>query len=1268
MKRIPKSFPFLLIAIVLSFTMIIALFNIIKPVQADISATYHVAKTGDGSDGLTWATAFSDLQDALAVAVSGDEIWVAAGVYTPGTSRDDSFQLINGVDIYGGFVTTETLLSQRDWETNLTILSGDIDGDDETNSSGVVTDPTGIHGDNSEHVVVGSQVFSDTVLDGFSITAGQAGGIFSFEHNGGGMYNFHGSPTLNNINFIGNTAIMTITENKINETSTPSEGKILSVVSGYYWGGGGMYNTGCSPILNNVKFLNNSTDGLGGGMLNWQVSSPSLTNVTFSGNRANYGGGIYNFNSSNPKLTNVTFSGNWSTFSGGGMENYAYSSPILMNVSFSGNSAGSRGGGMYNKDYSNPSLINVTISGNLADEGGGIYNSLYSNPSIFNSILWENEGSSGDGSIIDNVSNITSVITLTHSLLQGSGGSDDWIDSDSYVDGGNNLDEDPLFKIPVDPTGAPTTAGDLRLGSGSPAINTGDNQYVVDIPYDLDGRLRIINDVVDMGAYEYVYIIRVAKTGNGYDGLSWTNAFTNIQDALAVIPAGGEIWIAKGVYTPGLSVDDTFQLLDEVGLYGGFAATENVLPQRDWVDNLTVLSGDISGDDITDPNGVVTDTVNLIGDNSCHVITAIGIDDSAVLDGFTVSGGQAGVHLYPCPVMSGAGMYNDSSSPIVKNVNFAGNAGGTAGGGMANENGSDPLLNNVAFFGNSASTNGGAMWNHQSSPMLINVDFTGNDTSYHGGGISNYESSPILVGVTFSDNFSAGHGGGMWNELNSNPIFTDVIFIGNTAIDSGGGLVNYNNCSSELTNVIFSSNSAENSGGGMWNYDNSTSILRDVTFSGNSAEYGGGMSSDHSSNTTLISATFSENSATGYGGGMYNYWYSDSSLTDVTFTNNSATEFGGGMSNDWYSNPSLTHVTFTGNSAVNGGGGMYNADSDPILTDVTFSGNWADEGGGILNGANNSYLTNVSFSENAAAVNGGGMANWSGNQTLISVTLSGNTADTNGGGIYNAQVLSTYTEVIFTRNSALIDGGGMYNEDTIMTMTNLTISGNWADGYGGGMYNENVKLILLNTIFIENTAGIAGAMNNNISNPTITNAIFSNNSADDKGGGMYNYWSFPILTNVIFSGNSAEFGGGMFNDDISDPKVRNSILWDNQDSTGTGTISATITNDRDSTVYLTYSVVQGSGGSDNWIGGSYTDGGGNIDEDPMFITPPSITRFSPIFNYLLAPGSPAIDAGDNQYVEGIPFDMAGNRRIINGIVDMSAYESFIYLFMPLMVR
>ncbi|NJO07962.1 MAG: hypothetical protein HC876_21950, partial [Chloroflexaceae bacterium] len=180
------------------------------PVQAQVGTIYYVDKDrpDDSGDGLTWATAKRNLQTALALASAGAEIWVADGTYYPdeGTgqtndNRASTFTLKDGVAIYGGFAGTETLLSERDVAANVAILSGDLQQNDTPNF--------GNNADNALHVVTGSGTDSTAVLDGFTITAGNAddgGGIACPNDCGSGVSNDSGSPTLTNLTITGNFA------------------------------------------------------------------------------------------------------------------------------------------------------------------------------------------------------------------------------------------------------------------------------------------------------------------------------------------------------------------------------------------------------------------------------------------------------------------------------------------------------------------------------------------------------------------------------------------------------------------------------------------------------------------------------------------------------------------------------------------------------------------------------------------------------------------------------------------------------------------------------------------------------------------------------------------------------------------------------------------------------------------------------------------------------------------------------------------------------
>ncbi len=168
---------------------------------------YVDADAGGADDGSSWTDAYTDLQGALDAAASGDEIWVAEGVYTPGSAGvlTATFQLESGVEVYGGFAGTETARDERDWGAHVTVLSGDIDGNDIRDAHGVVTDTANIAGSNADHVVDGSATTSSAVLDGFFITAGQADGTGD-DNSGAGIYIDGGSPTLRNLVLSGNLA------------------------------------------------------------------------------------------------------------------------------------------------------------------------------------------------------------------------------------------------------------------------------------------------------------------------------------------------------------------------------------------------------------------------------------------------------------------------------------------------------------------------------------------------------------------------------------------------------------------------------------------------------------------------------------------------------------------------------------------------------------------------------------------------------------------------------------------------------------------------------------------------------------------------------------------------------------------------------------------------------------------------------------------------------------------------------------------------------
>ena len=433
---------------------------------------------GDGT-GKDWENAFATLQDALEAAKEGHEIWIAAGTYFPEKlfdpydKRSAHFQMKKNVAIYGGFAGYETILEERDIENNPTILSGYL----------------GAEVGNAYHVFYHEDLdLTGAILDGVTITGGNADGIWPHD-SGGGMYNENSSPTLRNVKITGNYASSS-GGGIYNASSKPTLEHVTITFNHAGEDGGGMYNTISSPTLIDVEINNNFATNYGGGMFNNFLSSPKLTDVTITGNGADYGGGMANFLAS-PTLTDVTITVNSAIYGGGGMFN-TFSSPTLTNVTITGNhadegggiynevsgptltngtiadnSAHTNGGGMYNSGGS-PKLTDVTITGNDADYGGGMYNSGHSSkPALTNVTITGNlANTSGGGMYNDNSSPTLTNVTITGNSA-GNNGSSTGYGGGIYNFGSSNP---ILTNVTIAGNRAEIGGGGIYIASGTSVI------------------------------------------------------------------------------------------------------------------------------------------------------------------------------------------------------------------------------------------------------------------------------------------------------------------------------------------------------------------------------------------------------------------------------------------------------------------------------------------------------------------------------------------------------------------------------------------------------------------------------------------------------------------------------------------------------------------------------------------------------------------------------------------------------------------------------
>jgi len=411
-----------------------------------------VNATGN-NDGTSWTNAFTNLQTALDNASNSAEkaVWIAQGVYKPGVQRTDAFVVdTEEINIYGGFNGTEITLEDRDLANNQTILSGDLNSDDDNDISFFNT----LRIENSYTILNIASTVNNILVDGITITGGHA------NNSSGSAIQNRGSAIYTN-EFSGNFA------------------------------------------MKNCTIKNNVADREGNITLDTemaQVANITIENCIINNNFCRYSAGLHIVGR---VQSDVTVNVNNSLF----YENVADN--VASSLGFTASSIGI----FSNNATVNASIVNNTFTNNYdlgtqsTNDKGTIVLRRFSNTSpspvlnanVHNNIFYQNYFTSGevlatsDIGLMNMPSNLINSLTFTHNLTTNEA---TLAAKTSNLTSNNNISGEPEFKD--------VSANDYTITAFSAGYNAGDNSVVpTALTTDLAGNNRIINSTVDIGAYEY---------------------------------------------------------------------------------------------------------------------------------------------------------------------------------------------------------------------------------------------------------------------------------------------------------------------------------------------------------------------------------------------------------------------------------------------------------------------------------------------------------------------------------------------------------------------------------------------------------------------------------------------------------------------------------------------------------------------------------------------------------------------------------------------
>ncbi|MFC2104718.1 choice-of-anchor Q domain-containing protein, partial [Bacteroidota bacterium] len=1156
----------------------------------------------DANDGLTWATAKANPQTAINAAetAGGGEVWVAAGEYNPTLTQ------------YGNSHVDSTRYYTFTMKNNVKVYGGFAGTDDESVESRIKSDTDG------NGTIEAWEFANPTIL---------SGEIQSDADSSNNSYHVVKFPERNDSTAVLNGFTIRDGYSDLKEIG-PSSTYNRVYASGIY----AFEKAIIEDCIIQKCYLNVPSDASGNGVgvySNQSSLNHCLVEKCLS-LRSTYGT-VHNLKSI---ITNSVIRNNVVNYRGGGLyqETSVAINCLIYNCTALNNSVSGQGSGVFNS--SNSKLINCVVA-NCSSSGSDLIGIALSSSksSTSNCIVWNNVSN-------DNIfsAQIGSNSNITYSAVQAL----DVVGEGNIDLAGNNVDmTGPHFKSPTSFRGAATSAAqeleikqsNWSLLNGSPCINTGNNDSIpAIITTDLEGIDRISQENIDMGPYESQFLcvapnnlnaINITKTSAT---LTWNPGYTETQWELE----WGQSGFTQGNGTVVTANDSTYNLtgLDESTKYEFYVRSGCGGSESPWIGPYLFITGiyyvkpdgNDSNDGLSWENALANPqtAINIAVENGAEEVwIAAGIYKPTLdKDGDVNNDPRKHTFLMRNGVKVYGGFKGIASETIENREKNDRDNNGTIepweytnetilSGEIQNDSDSSNNSRNVVLF--SKISNGTSLING-----ITIKDGHIDDFEYSGGrsyssGIYTYQNGKIedcritncsgiektaLGGSTYQ------YGGGV--SLNNNSLLL------NSLVDNcnGGGIASHNSkvFNSKVTNCIAFS------GGGIYS---SNSLVKHSTVENCfSKNMGGGI---YSNNATTDSCQIYSCSAKGYGGGIY--------MKDNSVVSNCTIK--------------KCSVIGTDNLPYGGsGGGIYSKyslveDSDidscyVYQTVYTSYGFYNPSGGGVElyhSVLNDCSISNSFCSSTVDYPSGGGLkSGWSEvDNCFVENCYSTSTNDqAMGGGIYviESNLKNCIMRNCYSTSPSLARGGGMISFSS--TISNCLIynctTKSPTRSNGGGMYNRG----------------------SDVNNCTVTNC-FAESAGTAEGGGIYN-WDNSVFTN--------------------------SIVWNNG-ITGSSNYKRQIYNDNSS---MYYCAIQGtSSSSTGHINLSENNTGTEVDENyPYFISVPDSIGIvntpagyaniaNPNFN--IQANSACINAGSNNYVPlDLDKDINGNNRIINGTVDMGAYE------------